>query len=79
MTETGRVPDMHPKAVDIDDPTLLIDRVAYRDSRLLVAAGEPGSNLVAEVRTMTGHNTADLNRLRELVTEGEDPPRHSNA
>lgn len=63
-----KVPDMHLKAADVDDPQLLIDRVQYRDSRLLVAAGEPGSNLVAEVRAMTGHNTADLNRLRELIS-----------
>lgn len=63
-------PDMHGRAADIDDPMLLINRVDYRDSRMLAAAEEPGSNLVAEVRTMAGHNAADLNRLRELLDTG---------
>lgn len=63
----GHTPDLHKRAADIDDPDLLIDRVLYRESRLVVAAAAPGSNPVAEAEVMTGHNKADLHRLRELI------------
>ena len=58
---------MQKKAQEIDDAALLIDRVLYRDARLLDGVNEQGLNFEAQVRIMTGFNKADLNRLRELL------------
>jgi hypothetical protein len=69
MTEGHLHEVMQKRAADIDDPVELIERVLYRESRLVVAAAEPGRNPVAEAELMTGFNKTDLHRLRELIEQ----------
>jgi hypothetical protein len=65
------VPDMAPRAAEINDPKVLVHRVLYRHGRiaLLFRDGEPQPlgerkrSLVA----LTGSNRADLHRLEDLL------------
>jgi hypothetical protein len=63
------MPDMSSKAQDIDDPIVLAERIAYRNSRLLDKLSEK-DDPVAFVRLMGGHNKTDLNRLLDLLRAG---------
>lgn len=60
------MPQMSLKASDIDDPRVLLDRVAYRTDRLLDRLDDK-DDPVAFVRLMAGHNRTDLRRALELI------------
>jgi hypothetical protein len=55
------VPDMNAKASEINEPRVLIDRVAYRNKRLLEKLTEK-EDTITFVRIMAGYNKTDLNR-----------------
>ena len=65
------VPDMAPRAAEIDDPKLLLHRVLYRHGRiaLLFRDGEPQplGERKRSLGALTGSNRADLHRLEELL------------
>lgn len=63
------MPDLTSRASEIDDPRVLVDRAAYRTSRLLDRLDEK-DDPVAFVRLMAGHNKTDLSRALELMSEG---------
>jgi hypothetical protein len=66
------MPDMNAKASEIIEPRILIDRVAYRNERLLEKLAEK-EDPVAFVRIMAGYNKTDLNRaLRLLPVSGAE-------
>jgi hypothetical protein len=60
------MPDMNAKASEIIEPRVLIDRVAYRNERLLEKLAEK-EDPVAFVRIMAGYNKTDLNRALRLL------------
>jgi hypothetical protein len=65
------VPDMAPRAAEIDDPQLLLHRVLYRHGRIaqLFRDGElqPLGERKRSLGALTGLNLADLHRLEELL------------
>lgn len=65
--------NMSLKASDIDDPMTLIDRVAYRTSRLLDRIDQK-DDPAAFVRLMAGHDRTDLRRALELMAATADGP-----
>jgi hypothetical protein len=60
------MPNMSSKAAEIDDPFELLERVIYRNARMLDRLGDK-DDPVAFVRLMAGHNRTDLRRLAELL------------
>ena len=71
-----RVPDMSPRAAEIDDPRLLVQRLLYRQGRIALMFDGEDFRSAGEreryVRSVTEANKADLRRLEELVDAG--PP-----
>jgi alkylated DNA nucleotide flippase Atl1 len=65
-TPNPLTPNMSRKANEIDDPMMLVERVAYRTKRMLNKIDEK-DNPVAFVRIMAGHDRADLRRIMELM------------
>ncbi|MGO9320666.1 MAG: hypothetical protein ACLQBY_07695 [Solirubrobacteraceae bacterium] len=59
---------MNLKASEIDDPMLLVERVAYRTQRMLDKIDEK-DDPAAFVRIMAGHDRADLRRTMELMVD----------
>jgi len=57
---------MSSKAADMTDPAALLERIAYRNDRMLDRLAEK-DDPVAFVRLMGGHNRTDLRRLAELL------------
>ena len=60
------MPKMSAKATDLKDPTELLERVIYRNARMLDRLTDK-DDPVAFVRLMAGHNRTDLRRLAELL------------
>jgi len=60
------MPNMSGKASQISDPREMLERIVYRNARMLDRLGEK-DDPVAFVRLMAGHNRNDLRRLAELL------------
>jgi hypothetical protein len=60
------MPNMSAKASDIHDPPELLERIIYRNARMLDRL-EDKDDPVAFARLMAGHNRTDLRRLAELL------------
>ena len=65
-TPNPSMPNMSLKANEIDDPMMLVERVAYRTKRMLNKIDEK-DDPAAFVRIMAGHDRADLRRMIELM------------
>jgi hypothetical protein len=65
------VPDMARRAVEIDDPKVLVHRVLYRHGRIALLFREEEPQPLGERKrslgALTGSNRADLYRLEELL------------
>ena len=66
-----RVPDLAPRAAEIDDPKLLVHRLLYRQGRISLMFDEDELRSRDErqrfLRAVTESNKADLRRLEQLV------------
>lgn len=60
------MPNLGTKASEIDDPGEMLERIIYRNARMLDRLGDK-DDPVAFVRLMAGHNRTDLRRLAELL------------
>ena len=60
------MPNMSAKASDLDDPSEMLERIIYRNARMLDRLGNK-NDPVAFVRLMAGHNRTDLRRLAQLL------------
>jgi hypothetical protein len=60
------MPNMSAKASEIEDPREMLERIVYRNARMLDRLGDK-DDPVAFVRLMAGHNRTDLRRLAELL------------
>jgi hypothetical protein len=60
------MPNMNAKAADLTEPTELLERVIYRNARMLDRLSDK-EDPVGFVRLMAGHNRTDLRRLAELL------------
>jgi hypothetical protein len=60
------MPNMSTKAAEIVDAGELLERIAYRNARMLDRLGDK-DDPVAFVRLMSGHNRSDLRRLAEIL------------
>ena len=60
------MPNMRAKASDINDPGEMLERIIYRNARMLDRLGDK-DDPVAFVRLMAGHNRTDLRRLAALL------------
>ncbi len=60
------MPNMNSKAREMSDAGELLERIAYRNARMLDRLDEK-EDPVAFVRLMAGHNRTDLRRLAELL------------
>lgn len=60
------MPNMSSKASEIEDAGELVERIAYRNARMLDRLGDK-DDPVAFVRLMAGHNRSDLRRLGEIL------------
>jgi hypothetical protein len=60
------MPNMSSKASEIEDPCEMLERIVYRNARMLDRLGEK-DDPVAFVRLMAGHSRTDLRRLAELL------------
>jgi hypothetical protein len=60
------MPNMSAKAADLNDPCEMLERIIYRNARMLDRLDEK-DDPVAFVRLMAGHNRTDLRRLAELL------------
>ena len=65
------VPDMLPRAVEIDDPTLLVHRVLYRQGKMANLFRDSDPRPLGErkqaIVALAALNRADLLRLEELL------------
>ena len=69
------VPDLAPRAAEIDDPRLLVHRVLYRHGRIAQmfssdGGPQPLGDRKRSLGALTGSNRADLHRLEELLDAG---------
>ena len=67
------IPDLNPRAEEIDDATLLAQRVLYRIGRVERMFGDPDRPMGEKtqyLRAMNGHNRSDLRRLETLLGQG---------
>ena len=60
------MPNMRAKAADIQDPGDLLQRIVYRNNRMLTRLDDK-DDPVAFVKLMGGHNKTDLRRLAEIL------------
>jgi hypothetical protein len=60
------MPNMSTKGSEIDDPGEMLERVIYRNARMLDRLGTH-ADPVTFVRLMAGRNRSDLRRLAELL------------
>lgn len=60
------MPNMSAKASEVDDPRELLERIVYRNARMLDRLDQK-DDPVAFVRLMAGHNRTDLRRLAALL------------
>ena len=61
------MPNMSAKAAEINEPCEMLERIVYRNARMLDRLGDK-DDPVAFVRLMAGHNRTDLRRLAELMS-----------
>ena len=66
LWESRLMPNMRAKASDIDEPCEMLERIIYRNARMLDRLGDK-EDPVKFVRLMAGHNRTDLRRLAELL------------
>ncbi len=59
------MPNMSAKAVDVDDPCEMLERIVYRNARMLDRLDDK-ADPVAFVRLMAGHNRTDLRRWQSF-------------
>lgn len=67
------MPNMSTKAAELDDAGEVLERIVYRNARLLDRLGDK-DDPVTFVRLMAGHNRADLLRLSELIEHDVSHP-----
>lgn len=60
------MPNMSAKASEVEDPREMLERIVYRNARMLDRLADK-DDPVAFVRLMAGHNRTDLRRLAELL------------
>lgn len=60
------MPNMSSKAKEITDAGEMLERIAYRNARMLDRLDEK-EDPVAFVQLMAGHNRTDLRRLAEIL------------
>lgn len=60
------MPNMSSKASEISDAGELLERIVYRNARMLDCLDDK-KDPVAFVRLMAGHNQTDLRRLADLL------------
>ena len=60
------MPNMSTKASEVEDAREMLERIVYRNARMLDRLGDK-DDPVAFVRLMAGHNRTDLRRLAELL------------
>ena len=60
------MPDLDTEAAEIEDPQVLLERIAYRNARLLDRTGNEGDP-IHFVHRMAGCNRTDLRRLADLL------------
>jgi alkylated DNA nucleotide flippase Atl1 len=70
-TQNPSMPNMNLKASEIDDPMMLVTRVAYRTKRMLDKIDEK-DDPAAFVRIMAGHDRSDLRRTIELMADSSN-------
>jgi hypothetical protein len=70
------MPNMSAKASEVDDAYEMLERIIYRNARMLDRLSDNDDPL-AFVRLMGGHNRTDLRRLAELL--GHDIAHLSSA
>lgn len=58
--------DIEAPAEEVGDPKLLLERIAYRNARLLDSSGGE-EDPVAFIHRMSGPNRTDVRRLAELL------------
>ena len=71
------VPDLSQRAVEIDNPVLLVHRLLYRIGRVERAFDAEETPILERtrlLRVMNGHNRSDLRRLESLLAA---PPGRS--
>jgi hypothetical protein len=60
------MPDLDTDAAEIDDPQVLLERIAYRNARLLDRCGNE-DDPVYFVHGVAGVNRSDIRRLAEVL------------
>jgi hypothetical protein len=60
------MPNMSAKASAVDDPAEMLERIVYRNARMLDRLGDK-NDPIAFVRLMAGHNRTDLRHLAGLL------------
>jgi hypothetical protein len=61
-----RVPRLEAEAAEIHDPIEILERMAYRNARMLDRLGDK-DDPVGFVLELAGHNRTDIRRLAELL------------
>ncbi len=65
------VPDLTPRAAEIDDPKVLVHRVLYRHGKIASLLSDTEPQPLGEQKrrlgVLAGLNRADLHRLEELL------------
>lgn len=62
-----RMPDLSTKAADITDPAVMLERIAYRNRRIITRVGENGKEPVSFAKNLASRTRSDIRRLAELL------------
>jgi hypothetical protein len=61
------MPNLREKAANIADPAVILERIAYRNHRIITRTGENGKEPVEFARHLASRTRSDIKRLAELL------------
>jgi hypothetical protein len=62
-----RMPDLSTRAADITDPAVMLERIAYRNRRIITRVGQNGKEPVSFAKNLASRTRSDIRRLAELL------------
>jgi hypothetical protein len=61
------VPNLSDKAAHITDPAVMLERIAYRNHRIITRIGQNGKEPVSLAKNLAGRTRSNIKRLAELL------------
>jgi hypothetical protein len=61
------MPNLSVKVADITDPAVMLERIAYRNHRIIARVGKNGKEPVSFSKNLASRTRSDIRRLAELL------------